>query len=96
MIRITDVQSSGKTFELLKYAKDKECVVVCSNPIRMADKAQRYGIGFVECISYDEFLRMYRQNQLSPRKYVIDEMEKMVESMFSENAVFEGYNLTIL
>lgn len=96
MIRIVDVQSNGKTRKLLQYAKENKCVVLCSSPARMADKAVRYELGYVECMSYEEFLNLYKENNLPQCKYVIDEMERFVATLFNENAVFDGYNMSII
>lgn len=96
MIRIVDIQGNGKTRKLLQYAKENKCVVLCSSPARMADKAVRYELGYVECMSYEEFLMLYKENDLPQRKYVVDEMERFVATIFTNGAIFDGYNLSII
>jgi hypothetical protein len=94
MLRIVDKQSTGKTRKLLTYAKENNCVVVCAIPARMKDKAERYGLGYVDCIAYQEYLALYREGTTEPGKYVIDELEKFVELMFQNGAKLDGYDLT--
>lgn len=94
MLRIVDKQSTGKTRKLLTYAKENNCVVVCAIPARMKDKAERYGLGYIECMAYQEYLSLYREGDVPAEKYVIDELEKFVELMFQNGAKLDGYNLT--
>ena len=94
MIKFLAPQSTGKTRQLLTYAKFNNCTVICPLPARMKDKAIRYNLGYIECMSYDEFLERYRNNTLPEGNYVIDEMEQLVNMMFGEGAVLQGYDLT--
>lgn len=94
MIKIIDSQSTGKTKKLLAFAKENNCIVICLMPSRMKDKAMRYGLGTVDCISYDEFLAQYKQSNLFGN-YVIDEPEKLLTLMFAEDAYLCGYDMTI-
>lgn len=95
MLQIIDSQSTGKTRKLLAYAKDNNCVVICSFPERMKDKAIRYGLGNIDCISYYEFLNQYRDNTVPDGNYVVDELEKFYSAMFVKNVHLCGYNITI-
>ena len=94
MFQIIDSQSTGKTRKLLAYAKDNNCVVICSFPERMKDKAIRYGLGNIDCISYYEFLNQYRDNTVPDGNYVVDELENLVSMMFLNGAVLQGYDIT--
>ena len=94
MVRIINNQSTGKTRQLLTYAKTNNCIVVCSIPNRMQDKAVRYGLGYIECISYENFLNEKMAGTLPEGKYVVDELEKLVMLMFQNGATLEGYCLT--
>lgn len=96
MIQIVDMKSNGKTRKLLTYAKENKCTVVCKYPERMVDKAVKYNLGYVECISYDAFFAMYRYKTLPAAKYVIDELAEFASAMFDEDTVFEGYNLSVV
>ena len=94
MLRIFDKQSTGKTQKLLAYAKDNQCIVVCSNPIRMKDKGIRYNLGNIECISYEEFLGRYNYGVMQPNNYLIDEPEKLLSLLFINGAKFAGFDAT--
>lgn len=94
MLKIINGQSTGKTRKLLTYAKEHTCIVVCARPTRMRDKAMQYGLGYVECISYEEFLDQYKTNELPEHAYVIDELENLITMMFHNGASLDGYCLT--
>ena len=94
MLRIFDKQSTGKTQKLLSYAKDNNCVVICSNPARMKDKALRYNLGSIECLSYEEFIGRYKYGVMDPADYLIDEPEKLLNLLFINNAKFVGFDMT--
>ncbi len=94
MVRIINNQSTGKTRQLLTYAKENNCIVVCPIPNRMQDKAVRYGLGYIDCISYEDFLNDYKAGAITEGKYVVDELEKLVMLMFQNGAALEGYCLT--
>lgn len=94
MLRIVDITSSGKTRRLLTYAKENHLIVVCSNAARMRDKADRYGLGYVECIAYSDFLAQYKEGSMPAGGYVVDELEKLVREMFLNGSTLEGYNLS--
>lgn len=94
MLRIINNQSTGKTRQLLTYAKENNCIVVCSIPARMQDKAVRYGMGYIDCISYESFLNEKMAGTLPDGKYVVDELEKLAMLMFQNGTTLEGYCLT--
>ena len=94
MLRIFDKQSTGKTKQLLAYAKDNDCVVICSNPTRMKDKAVRYNLGNIECISYEDFLGRYKYDVMDPHNYLVDEPEKLLSLLFINGAKFVGFDMT--
>lgn len=94
MFRVFDKQSNGKTKKLLVFAKQNNCTVICSFPSRMQDKAIRYGIGSINCISYEEFLTQYVEHRLEKLDYVIDEPEKLLILFFQNGATLQGYDMT--
>lgn len=94
MVRIINNQSTGKTRQLLTHAKANNCIVVCPIPNRMQDKAVRYELGYIECISYEEFISHCKAGTLPAGKYVVDELEKLALLMFQNGATLEGYCLT--
>lgn len=94
MVRIINNQSTGKTRQLLTHAKTNNCIVVCPIPNRMQDKAVRYGLGYIDCISYEEFITNSQAGTLPAGKYVIDELEKLALLMFQNGATLDGYCLT--
>lgn len=44
MFRIIGNRCTGKTYQLMQYAKDNDAIFVCSNPRSMRIKAEQYGI----------------------------------------------------
>ncbi len=60
MFRIIGNRCTGKTYQLMQYAKDNDAIFVCSNPRSMRIKAEQYGIIGLNCISYSEFLKKQR------------------------------------
>lgn len=95
MLRIVGSPSTGKTKEILTYAKNNNCIVVCAVPSRLTTKASCYGLGYIECISYDNFLAQYKDGTLEPRSYLIDELENLVSMMFQGESTFAGYDMSI-
>jgi hypothetical protein len=94
MFKVINSQSTGKTRKLLAYAKEHSCIVVCAMPNRMRDKAIQYGLGYVECISYEDFLSQYKSDELLHHRYVVDELDRLTAMMFQGEAIFDGYCLT--
>ena len=89
MIRIIDERNSGKTKRLMQLAKENNATFVCSNPIGMEVKAKAYGLNDIRFISYHDFVTTYEEN-----KYVIDEIEKLLDTIMCSNELI-GYSLTI-
>ena len=79
--------SSGKTKELLEFAKRMDAVVVCQNPEAMRVKAHNYGLFRMEFCGYDE-LRDVEEG----RSIVIDELENFFK--YNYGVDLEGFNLT--
>jgi hypothetical protein len=87
MYRIISGRSSGKTHQLMEFAKENNASIACSNPKAMAQKAYAYGIIGVNFISYsDLFTTSYEGN------VVIDELETFVHNYIDANII--GYTLT--
>lgn len=95
MTRFVNISSTGKTKQTLTEAKMQNYVVVCASPARMRQKSEAYGLGYVECISYEDFFERYKENTLEPKGYMIDELEKFVSFMFIGGALLKGYNMTV-
>lgn len=76
MYRIIDSKSTGKTGRLLLLAKEKDGIVVCANPVKLRDKAYRYGIVGVDFISYQQYIS---NEFVSTKPIFIDEMDKFLE-----------------
>lgn len=75
---------NGKTYRLLKYAKENNAVVVCSMPKAMEEKAREYGLGKIECISYSAFLDVHIK--VKDISFVIDEISNFL-SHFNNNII---------
>ena len=76
MYRIIDDRSTGKTSRLMLLAKENNGVIVCSNPIKMREKAENYGIVGLEFISYKDFT----EQAFDPfMNFYIDELEAFVK-----------------
>lgn len=90
MYQIIDFRDTGKTKELLTFAKDQHASIVCKNPVAMIEKAKRYGIVGVKAYSYQEFWRYVIPCQ---EAIVIDELEECLMEGPNDNLL--GYNLTI-
>lgn len=88
MVQIIDYADTGKTETLLRVAKENNGIVVCKRPDRMMEKARSYGIGAVECISYDEFLAL----ESTSANYYIDELENLL-ALYSLD--IKGYTITL-
>lgn len=87
MNRIIDSRGSGKTKQLMLYAKEHNAIFVCENPLAMNRKAYDYGIFGIEFMSYSDFI--YKDDD--ERDYVIDELENYVK-MYGSHLI--GYTLT--
>ena len=56
MYRIIGKRASGKTGQLMLFAKKSGAVIACSNPSAMKVKATAYGITGIEFISYIDLI----------------------------------------
>lgn len=88
MIRIIDDRSTGKTSQLMLWAKEYNATFVCSNPKAMEYKAQKYGIDGIEFISYEKFSTILNHE----KNYVIDELENFIKSAFGNSLI--GYSIS--
>ena len=88
MIRIIDDRSTGKTSQLMLWAKEYDATFVCSNPKAMEYKAQKYGIDGIEFISYEKFSTVLNHE----KNYVIDELENFIKSAFGNSLI--GYSIS--
>ena len=88
MIRIIDDRSTGKTSQLMLWAKEYDATFVCSNPKVMEYKAQKYGIDGIEFMSYEKFSTVLNHE----KNYVIDELENFIKSAFGNSLI--GYSIS--
>lgn len=88
MIRIIDDRSTGKTSQLMLWAKEYNATFVCSNPKAMEYKAQKYGIEGIEFMSYEKFSTVLNHE----KNYVIDELENFIKSAFGNSLI--GYSIS--
>ena len=88
MIRIIDDRSTGKTSQLMLWAKEYNATFVCSNPKAMEYKAQKYGIDGIEFMSYEKFSTVLNHE----KNYVIDELENFIKSAFGDSLI--GYSIS--
>lgn len=91
MIRIIDKRGTGKTSQLMSFAKEYNTIFVCSNPSAMKAKAKAYGIDGIDFISYSDFIYNYNPDIQS---YVVDELEEFINSIFSSGPQLIGYTLS--
>lgn len=92
MNRILDVRGSGKTKQLMLFAKEHNYLFVCALPARMQEKAYSYGIVGINFVSYSDFLENH-----SNEFYVVDELELFVKVMMAKggnNKSLVGYTLS--
>ena len=75
--------SSGKTRELLEFAKENNLVVICRNKAAMERKAQAYGIYELIIFSYDEVVYLYNEGiDFNNYPFVVDEVESFLSFFF--------------
>lgn len=91
MIRIIDNRGTGKTSQLMFFAKEYNAIFVCSNPSAMKAKARAYGIDGIDFVSYSDFIHNYDPDIQS---YVVDELEEFIKSIFSSGPQLIGYTLS--
>lgn len=61
MFIISGGRGTGKTKALLEKVKEEKSIIACADPIKMLERAHRYGITGLEVISYDE-LESFKQS----------------------------------
>jgi hypothetical protein len=105
MKQIVGTQSSGKTRELMEFAKINNAIFVCENAYAMRAKALGYGITGLEIMGYYEFLTQYPMaTQVETEKekvpnFVVDEIVRFMNYLYfgsHGNNEFIGYSLTLL
>lgn len=77
MIKIIDNRGTGKTSRLLLLAKENRGTVVCANPQLLTEKAYRYGIVGVNCVSYITYLN--NKEKFDKQKIFIDDVEQFLK-----------------
>ena len=86
MFKLLGTRGSGKTYELLKEAsRNKNAVVICSNPAAMKEKIRSYGLPEIECVSYGE--NVYN---LIKKDVYIDEIDKCLNAIYPHIAGYTG------
>lgn len=76
MKRIIGERGSGKTKQLMEYARKEDAIFVCYNPYAMHQKALDYGITGLTFIDYTEWkMRMAEHRE---EKYVVDELDRLL------------------
>ncbi len=90
MLRLIGNRCTGKTRQLMQFAKDNNAIFVCSNPYSMMQKAEDYGIIGLRFMSYFEFLT---HNKGMTDNVVVDEVEMLLRSI-NPSIKLIGYNLS--
>lgn len=90
MLRLIGNRCTGKTRQLMQFAKDNNAIFVCSNPYSMMQKAEDYGIIGLRFMSYFEFLT---HNKGMTDNVVVDEAEMLLRSI-NPSIKLIGYNLS--
>lgn len=86
--------SSGKTRELLEFAKENNLVVICRDAIAMERKAQAYGIYGLVFFSYEEVAHLYNKKlELNDCPFVIDEVGNFLSFFFDNECC--GFTQTV-
>jgi hypothetical protein len=88
MKRIIGNRGSGKTRELMEFAKENNAIFVCSNPYAMRNKAEAYGITGLEFLSYEDYFYFNHNDDT----VVIDEIEVFLKQCNSPYII--GYSLS--
>ena len=85
--------SSGKTRELLEFAKENNLIVICRDAIAMERKAQAYGIYGLNFFSYEEIVYLYDERlELASRDIVTREITASTTTIHT-NAYFVSTTL---
>ena len=89
--------SSGKTKELLMFAKENGLLVICRDAAAMERKAQAYGIYGLGFISYEDFasISFSKENHYGAieEDYVVDEIESLLN--YTTNGKCYGFTQTV-
>ena len=88
--------SSGKTKELLMFAKENNLLVVCRDVAAMERKARAYGIYGLGFISYEEIARnnrIYNGSLELNVPFVVDEVESFLSFLFANDC--RGFTQTV-
>lgn len=86
MVRIINGRGQGKTKKLLDFAQGRDCLVACSNPYAMAEKAKAYGYYGIDCIHYDNV------KDFPNKEILIDELELYASYITAGKLI--GYTLS--
>ena len=87
MYRIIDKKGAGKTSRLMLLAKEVQGIIVCSNPLKLREKAHCYGITGLDFISYEDYLN----GGFESKPIFIDELDKFLK--FYDNHI-AGYTIS--
>ena len=85
--------SSGKTRELLEFAKENNLIVICRDAVAMERKAQAYGIYGLNFFSYEEVISLYSEELEFNNSFVVDEVENFLTYLFGNDC--RGFTQTI-
>ena len=88
--------SSGKTKELLMFAKENDLLVICRDAAAIERKAQAYGIYGLGFISYEEIARnnrIYNGSLELNVPFVVDEVESFLSFLFANDC--RGFTQTV-
>lgn len=85
MMKIIKPRGTGKTRELLEFAKDNNAIFVCHNPIMMRRKAIDYGIVGIDIVGYTDISN-------EDCNIVIDELDSFVAEILKCNLL--GFTMT--
>ena len=93
MIRFIGESSTGKTKKLITEAAHfSNSLLVCRNPKAMERKMQAYQVGYVDCISYEEFLN--KKDSLYHQSHIFfDDLEEF--ALVASCGHLNGYGLTV-
>lgn len=77
MLKVVDVNDSGKTLKLIEKAYETNSLIVCRSPEHLEQVAALNGYIGVHAMSYMEFL----SNRNIMSNYYIDDIDKMLTLM---------------
>lgn len=85
--------SSGKTRELLEFAKENNLIVICRDAVAMERKAQAYGIYGLIFFSYEEVVCLYAVESEFNNSFVVDEVGNFLTYLFNNDC--RGFTQTV-